>query len=109
MHCNGKGRDRAKISLDGAESRIGPKNRCEILIKMEVQLVDLSNPRYTPFICHFASQTLKSSQIVLLNEQNRQHFPIYVRKVEIKLENKFTINNGIRKLISLLGNVSKVR
>ena len=35
----------------------------------------LSNPRYAPFICHFASQTHKFSQIVPLKEQNRQHFP----------------------------------
>ena len=66
------------------------------------------NRRIKSKIHTFASQTLKFSHIVLLNEQNRQHFPIYVRKVEIKVENKFTIN-GIWKLISLLGNVSEVR
>ena len=99
-HCKGKGRDRAKTSLDGTESSIWPKNRCKILIKMEGLLVDLC---IKSKICTFYLPFCKSNTQVFSNSSiKRAKSPTFSKIMSKKWKSRLKISS----LSMVFGNLS---
>ena len=99
-HCKGKGRDRAKTSLDGTESSIWPKNRCKILIKMEGLLVDLC---IKSKICTFYLPFCKSNTQVFSNSSiKRAKSPTFPKIMSKKWKSRLKISS----LSMVFGNLS---